>query len=142
MPTENRYPDEHEVVSLLSKLVVAVNGVAVSIDKLSLHLKRYKEVDNPAQVIRSFIDLTNALVALINTDANNLAAAQAARSDAEAKLAALQQQDAALQDPALEQSVNSAIDAAQAAIAGTAATPPAGGAPPDTAPPEPEQQRA
>lgn len=76
------------------------------------------EINNmPPNVIQALIDLLNKFVALVNTDATNLAASEAARAAAQQSLTDLQAADASA--AALVPAAQSAIDAANAAVPAT-----------------------
>lgn len=98
-------------------LLLTLQQMSTSLAQLVLveqaRLAREKQ-DMPPNVIQALIDLLNKFVALINTDATNLAASEASRAAAQAALDALTASDASA--AALVPSAQAAIDAANAAL--------------------------
>lgn len=105
-PEENDDMNGQETQKLLGFLEHIARSAAqlVDIEQQRLQLELSMTADTVTQLV-------NAITTLIQADAND----QAARKTAEDALKALQDQDASLNDPALQASVDAALAAAAAA---------------------------
>lgn len=95
--------EREKLFSFLDSISTSLAQIA-DIDKQRLQLELSMTADTVTQLV-------NAITTLIQADAND----QAARKTAEDALKALQDQDASLNDPALQASVDAALAAAAAA---------------------------
>jgi hypothetical protein len=94
-------------------LIAAVNGVTDAIHKLTLQIQEIQKMLDPAKLSTLF-GLVTQLLQTVSTDSAQITSLQQ-------QIATLTEQDAALNDPALETQLESLIAAA------SAAEPPAGG---------------